>query len=379
MESPPFHSEQPNLFALQPLLEGLAILHEWIAISNDEGQTLWTSDGQLANDVLAGRMAGPDLIEVLPIRQDDRARSDLRARLATIHREIVKGSEVTSPLIRIGRRSSGDATEMGLRIFRTSGSGGRAVFIAVADPLTPDSEQGPEQVIQELKARNQELENDLHSIFHSLRSSLVSLLGFSRLLKDDYSSAVGEEGSLFIRRIEEAGSGLNSKMDVALELSQIHVEAGERVPVDPTRVLMQIKAEEKLELERAGVTLKIAPDMPLVHCQPKHLYDILFHLVMNATQHMGSCEDRRIEVSVSTHEREHQIEVRDHGEGIKPQELESIFEIFRSNAASDRKRATQGVGLAMVRKIAQAHGGNAWAENASDQGAHFRVSLPFGE
>ena len=142
---------------------------------------------------------------------------------------------------------------------------------------------------------------------------------------------------------------------------------------------MQIQSQQKLELEEAEVELIIPSDMPLVCCNRTHLYEIMFHLVMNAAQHRGDCEDRRIEISVSTHEYEHQLEVRDHGQGIPAQELERVFEIFRSNSTSGRKRVVEGLGLAIVRKIAEAHGGRAWAENAADQGALFRVSLPFVE
>jgi two-component system phosphate regulon sensor histidine kinase PhoR len=98
---------------------------------------------------------------------------------------------------------------------------------------------------------------------------------------------------------------------------------------------------------------------------------------MNAAQHMGNGDDRRIEVEISAGEGEHQIEVRDHGQGIPPQDLEKIFEIFRSNPASEPERAASGVGLAIVRKIAQTYGGRAWVENAADQGARFHVTLPF--
>lgn len=379
MDSPPFHSAQSDLFALQPLLEGLAHLHEWIAISDCDGRTLWTSDGQLANDVLAGRKLGPPLIEVLPIQQSDRRHQELSACLAKIHRELGKGSESASKTIKIGRRRSPDAPEMKLRIFRTSSSPGRNWLVSVVDPAKQESTKNDQHRIEELEARNAELENDLHGIAHSLRSSLVALLGFSRLLKDDYSDVVGREGAHFISRIEEAGSGLNEKIDKALELSQIRIDPEDRTLVDPSKVLMQIKSQQKLELEQAQVSLVMASDMPLVHCHPEHLYDILFHLLMNAAEHMGACDDRRIEVTISTHEHEHQIEVRDHGQGIPPQELGRIFEIFRSTSASEQKRAARGIGLAIVRKLAQAHGGRAWAENAPDQGARFQVSLPFVE
>ena len=139
---------------------------------------------------------------------------------------------------------------------------------------------------------------------------------------------------------------------------------------------MQIKSQQKLEFEQARVSLVIDPDMPLVCCRASHLYQIFFHLLMNAAQHMGDGDDRRIEVEVSTDEGEHRIKVRDHGQGIPPQDLEKVFEIFRSNRAPEPKQPATGVGLAIVRKVAQTYGGRAWAENAPDQGVRFNVTLP---
>ena len=379
MDSPPFHSAQSDVFALQPLLEGLARLHEWVAISDQDGRALWTSDGQLANDVLAGRCPGPSLSEVLPI-EDNRARqAELRDPLTRIHRELAKGSDTSTRTLDIGPGREAGSPEMRLQIFRASASPSGVLMASVVDPAFPATAGDDLKRIEELEARNKSLENDLHHVTHSLRSSLVPLLGFSRLLKDDYTDVVGEEGALFIRRVEEAGSALSLKLDKALQISQINVESDQRTLVDPRKMLMQIQTQQKQEFEEARVKLVIASDLPLVYGNPIQLHEVMFQLLMNAAQHMGDCEDRRIEVSVSTLENEHILEVRDHGQGIPPQELEKIFEIFRSNAPSDPKRAVRGLGLAIVRKVALAHGGRAWAENARDQGARFRVTLPFAD
>ena len=102
LDSPSPHSAQFDFFALQPLLEGLSHLHEWLAISNREGRTLWTSDGQLANDVLAGKTPGPELIEVLPISKSQRQRPQLRKRLKQIHQELGAGRGPAGEVIDLG-------------------------------------------------------------------------------------------------------------------------------------------------------------------------------------------------------------------------------------------------------------------------------------
>ena len=377
MDSPSPHSAQFDFFALQPLLEGLSHLHEWLAISNREGRTLWTSDGQLANDVLAGKTQGPELIEVLPIGERRRHQPQLRKRLRQIHQELGAGRGPAREVIDIGDGTPEETHSVRLTVFCTRISLGQPLLVSVVDPAPEESAKANQEAVRKLKVLNAELGNDLHSIVHSLRSSLVSLLGFSHLLRDDYSEVLGTEGRHFVSRIEAAGSALSAKIDEALRLSEIRLDDSDQNLVDPHEILTQIKAQQKLEFERARVNLVIAPNMPLVRCRASHLYEVFFHLLMNAAQHMGNGDDRRIEVEISAGEGEHRIEVRDHGQGIPPQDLEKIFEIFRSNPASEPGRAASGVGLAIVRKVAQTYGGRAWVENAADQGARFHVTLPF--
>jgi signal transduction histidine kinase len=280
-------------------------------------------------------------------------------------------------VIDIGDGTPEETHRMRLTVFCTRISLGQPLLVSVVDPAPEESADASQEAVRKLKILNAELGNDLHSIVHSLRSSLVSLLGFSHLLRDDYSEVLGTQGCHFISRIETAGSALSAKIDEALRLSEIRLDDSDQNLVDPHKILIQIKAQQKLEFERARVSLVIAPDMPLVCCRASHLYEVFFHLLMNAAQHMGNGDDRRIEVQISEREGEHRIEVRDHGQGVPPQDHEKIFEIFRSNPASEPRRAASGVGLAIVRKIAQTYGGRAWVENAADQGARFHVTLPF--
>jgi len=96
----------------------------------------------------------------------------------------------------------------------------------------------------------------------------------------------------------------------------------------------------------------------------------------NALQHMGPCDDPTIRVSVETEPDRHVITVADKGRGIPSEDLERIFEVFHSKGGKSRETQSTGIGLAIVRKIAEIHGGTAWAESAPGQGARFHVSLP---
>jgi len=227
----------------------------------------------------------------------------------------------------------------------------------------------------ELARRNDELEQCVQTLAHDLRSPLVALLGFSRLLRQDYADQLDDTGAHFIDRIEQAGRTMETLIHDLLELSRIG-QPGERpAMVDPRAVLLQLHAEVKPRLEAAGIELVLPADPPLVYCDRTRLYQVLSNLIGNAIHHMGGGGRPRIEIEVVEDEEFHRVSVRDNGRGIAHEHHQRIFEVFQSlGARADGSRGT-GIGLAIVRKIAETHGGRAWVESEPGQGATFHVTL----
>jgi len=227
----------------------------------------------------------------------------------------------------------------------------------------------------ELARRNDELEHCVQTLAHDLRSPLVALLGFSRLLRQDYADSLDDTGAHFIDRIEQAGRTMEALIHDLLELSRIG-QPGERPSmVDPRAVLLQLHAEVKPRLEAADIELVLPSDPPLVFCDRTRLYQVFSNLIGNAIQHMGAGDAGRIEVEVVEDEEFHRISVRDTGRGITREHHERIFEVFQSmGSRADGSRGT-GIGLAIVRKIAETHGGRAWVESEPGHGSTFHVTL----
>jgi PAS domain S-box-containing protein len=233
----------------------------------------------------------------------------------------------------------------------------------------------PQRRQSELARRNDELEHCVQTLAHDLRSPLVALLGFSRLLRQDYADQLDDTGAHFIERIEQAGRTMEALIHDLLELSRIG-QPGERpAMVDPRAVLLQLHAEVKPRLEASGIELLLPADPPLVYCDRTRLYQVLSNLIGNAIHHMGAVPAPRIEVEVVEDEEFHRVSVRDNGRGIAGEHRERIFEVFQSlGARPDGSRGT-GIGLAIVRKIAETHGGRAWVESEPGRGASFHVTL----
>lgn len=228
----------------------------------------------------------------------------------------------------------------------------------------------------ELRRANGELEHCIQALAHDLRSPLVALLGFSRLLRQDYEAHLDDTGRHFLDRIEQSGRTMESLIHDLLELSRIGQPGDRASLVNPRAVLLQLQAELKPRLEAACIHLQLPETPPpLVYCDRTRLYQVLSNLIGNAIEHMGEGEGNRIEVDVAEYENGHDITVRDNGCGIALEYHERIFEVFQSIGRKDGRRGS-GIGLAIVKKIVETHGGRVWVDSARGEGSTFHVRFP---
>jgi signal transduction histidine kinase len=233
--------------------------------------------------------------------------------------------------------------------------------------------------MQRLRKTADELEHCVGALAHDLRSPLAGLLGFARLLREDYKDSLDEAGRHFVRRIEQGARTMESMIQDLLELARIGAPGEGPWRVDPREVLQQLAAETKPRLEANGIELEISDDLPSrVQCDRSRLYQVLSNLIGNAIDHMGARSDARIEVRILEHDDRHEIVVSDNGRGVDPEQRERIFEIFQSIATRGSGARGTGMGLAIVRKIAEKHGGRAWVDGEPGEGARFHVTLPRG-
>ena len=238
-------------------------------------------------------------------------------------------------------------------------------------------------VQEELERKNQELESYVDSVAHDLRSPLVSLLGFTGLLREDYETQLDEQGHRFLDRIQEAGRTMDALIHDLLELSRIRKPSDARPFLDPLSVLEQLAAEFKLRLEEQGIELSLPPAAPIMQIDGTRLYQVLSNLVGNAAKHGFGDGERssapRISIEIHELEDNHEIVVSDNGRGLPEEDHERVFQVFQTGHDVRRSAGSHGIGLAIVKKIAEAHGGRVWLASQPGQGASFHVLFPAPE
>jgi len=111
-------------------------------------------------------------------------------------------------------------------------------------------------------------------------------------------------------------------------------------------------------------------------CVRTELYQVSSNLIGNAIEHMGERDGARIEVAVESASDGVRLRVTDNGVGIPAEEQARVFEIFHTGLRRPGARRGTGIGLAIVKKIAESHGGRVWLESEPGDGASFCVLLP---
>ncbi len=128
----------------------------------------------------------------------------------------------------------------------------------------------------------------------------------------------------------------------------------------------------RFEYTNLSVTLSVEGSLPMVRMDDQAIMLAAINLLDNAVKYG---EGSSIAVTVAFDKREVRVSVRDHGPGIPPHDLKRVFERFYRTRRNQQTRGS-GIGLSLVRHIAEDHGGRAWAENASDGGAIVSFAIP---
>ncbi len=213
----------------------------------------------------------------------------------------------------------------------------------------------------ELESKNAELERFAYTVSHDLRSPLVTIKGFLGLLEEDAEAGRWESMREDIARIHKASNHMSELLEDLLDLSRVGHLAG-----PPTAIPLLDLIQETLELltiplAKAGIEIQMSPPFPVIHGDRVRLREVLQNLVENAAKFMGDQPNPRIEIGTfEDGEGATVIFVRDNGCGIEGEHQKVIFGLFQQ---LNQSIEGTGVGLTLVRRIVEVHGGRVWVES----------------
>ena len=228
-------------------------------------------------------------------------------------------------------------------------------------------------VSSELENKNAELERFAYTASHDLKTPLVTIKGFVGLLQRDLAAQDTKRIDQDIRKINEAADTMGRLLEELLELSRIGRVVGDLVTCSLTRIAKQAlqMAEAKIYAIEAEVSVD---DMPEVSVDRMRLTEVYQNLIENAIKFMGEQADPRIDIGMTQRDGQRCFFVRDNGIGIAAEYHELVFGLFeRLSMDVDGT----GVGLALVKRIIEVHGGEVWIESdGPGQGTTVYFTLP---
>ena len=226
---------------------------------------------------------------------------------------------------------------------------------------------------EELKRRTREMEQFTYTVSHDLKSPIVTVNGFLGLLESHIEAGRVEEAKSAAVRIRRAADRMSRLTDDLLELSRIGRVTGKRTVVDVEEIVTELAAGLGPQVEAHGCTVEIQSHLPAVRADARRLTEAFDNLLTNAVKYACPAGATRIVVSAEEGEGEFRYVVADDGPGIDASHHERIFELFQRNHSGPDG---SGMGLAIVRKIMEVHGGSARVESAPGEGSRFVLAFP---
>ncbi|MFA5267448.1 MAG: PAS domain S-box protein [Methanoregula sp.] len=249
-------------------------------------------------------------------------------------------------------------------------------FATIFEDITDrkQAEELRERLIKELEQKNAELEQFTYTVSHDLKSPLITIKGFAGLLEDDAGKQDPVQLKKDVRRIIAAADTMQVLLSDLLELSQVG-----KIIKPPEKILFGKIAYEAVDLlagplAERGVNVEIAPDLPLVNVDHARIREVMTNLIENAIKFLGDQKNPVIRIGMDRSGESPVFFVQDNGIGINPRYLERIFNLFEK---LDTSAHGTGIGLSIVRRIVEVHGGKIWAESEGmGKGTTFRFTLP---
>ena len=305
--------------------------------------------------------------------------AELVASLAAAARQDFAASQNVSTQEFSLQRPGGEPVEVGVRVFPVQLERRMHYLVSVIDMTAHrKAEDTLRYANQELGRAMRMKDEFLASMSHELRTPLTGILGLSEILQMGPYGQLNEKQNQAVHMIRDSGQHLLELINDMLDLSKI--EAGMlELEIQPLALEDICQASLQLVKGMAGkkrqqISLAMTPPAIAIQADGRRLKQMLVNLLSNAIKFTPEAGPIGLEVRASPAEQQVRLTVWDTGMGIAPQDLERLFQPF---VQLDEHQAGTGLGLVLVKRLAELHGGTVSVTSAPGQGSRFTISLPW--
>jgi PAS domain S-box-containing protein len=342
------------------------------------------------NDIACERL-GYSREELLNLTVADISKLDPGA-LKTEFKRLLQEKQINLETVHITRDGREIPVEVSANLFALDG---RTAVLAIARDITKrlKAEEERERLLTTLKGKNDDLEQIVHISSHDLRSPLVNITGFAGVVDRNIEQAVemlsgsGKKDAALgqlqhlleidtrkaVEHISQGTRRMGSLISGLLRLMRLGKMDIEIQQLNMNALLGEIMHSFSYRIEQAGVQVEIG-DLPSCNGDQLQVGQVFSNLFDNALKYLDAERSGVIRVSGQQTGRLVEYCVEDNGIGIAPEDNDRVFQLFhRMNPPAT---AGEGVGLTLIKKIIDRHGGQVWLESVAGEGSRFYVSLP---
>jgi PAS domain S-box-containing protein len=239
--------------------------------------------------------------------------------------------------------------------------------------LNVELEQRVIERTQQLETANKELEAFSYSVSHDLRAPLRAVNGFSKIVLDNFGSQIPADARELLELICKGGEQMGELIDDLLAFSKFSRQLMSRQAVDSVRLVQTVLDNSVSQRQDRPIEIHVG-DLPPCQGDAALLKQVWVNLISNAIKYTRGREPGVIEIGCQRTNNENVYFVRDNGAGFDMQNASKLFGVFQRFHGADEFEGT-GVGLAIVQRIVNRHGGRIWAAAEVGRGATFSFTL----
>ena len=239
------------------------------------------------------------------------------------------------------------------------------------------NEEKINHMLDNLKRSNEELEQFAYVSSHDLQEPLRTIASFTQLLERRYKGKLDDDADEFIAYIVDAAVRMKQQINDLLEFSRVTTTGSEFRMVDTNFILYQVIDNLKSSIDENNAEI-IHDNLPKLIGDSDQLRRVFQNLIGNAIRYRKPDETPKIYISAYEDKGngEYVFSVQDNGIGIEKQYLNRIFRIFQRLHTMEEYEGT-GIGLSVVKRVVDRHGGRVWVESELGKGSTFYFALPF--
>jgi light-regulated signal transduction histidine kinase (bacteriophytochrome) len=244
---------------------------------------------------------------------------------------------------------------------------------AAARTQSDEGNQGEVAALKaELERTRQEMRAFSYSVSHDLRAPLRAIEGFSRIVVEDYSQALDEEGRKYMQHVLQNAQIMGALIEGLLTYHRLNEKPVSKSKVDVTELTKEVLGA--LPKPSVAPEIKISK-LPSIPADPALMRIAWEQIVSNALKFSKRSPRPMIEFGADERGDEHVLWIKDNGIGFDMEYSNKLFQMFQK-LQKDPEFDGHGVGLALVRRVAEKHNGRAWAEAKPNDGATFYFAIP---